>query len=291
MVKRFSMQKSKITVVNYEQGFNNGILSKFSNKLVEGFNKLGQEASISPVPYQQADINMHINYLPYKYENSPDTLNALMVTHIFEGYKKEALKKAMETADVGICMSQDTKDQLIEWGFDGNKLEVALPAHDNITPRHQIVAILTNVYPDGCKREYMFSELIKTLDYNKWAFRVMGSGWHEILAPLVVEGLQVDYFSEFQYDLHKQILESSDYSLYFGKDEGSMGILDSAYAGVKTIAPNTGFHKELGIDYPFDTQEELNAIFEKLSVRKAEGWTWSNYAQKHLDIFKKYGKE
>ncbi len=274
-----------ITIVNYELGMNNGILSKYANKLNEHLIKLGDKSEVSPVPSKDSKINYHINYLPYKHENSPDTINALMITHIFDGYKMDAVKKGMETADIGICMSSETMEQLVSAGIPREKLTVILPAHDGHTRRHQVVAILTNVYPDGCKREGMFAELVKTLDYNKWAFRIMGSGWHDILAPLVADGLQVDYFAEFNYEIHKQILESSDYSLYFGKDEGSMGILDSANAGLKTIAPNTGFHKEIGIDYPFDTQEELNWIFRSLNKNKVENWTWEEYAKRHLEVF------
>jgi hypothetical protein len=281
----------KINIVNYEQGFNNGILSKYANKLNDGLNALGEKSEVRGVPFLGADVNYHINYLPYKHENSPDSINALMITHIFDNYKLRAVTKAMETADVGICMSNDTKDKLVRWGIPENKLTVVLPAHDGHKRRHQIVAILTNVYPDGCKREEMFTKLVSTLDKNEWAFRIMGSGWSDILTPLVAEGLQVDYFAEFNYDVHKQILDSSDYSLYFGNDEGSMGILDSKNAGLKTIATNQGFHKDIGIDYPFDTQEELNAIFAGLNKNPVKDWTWDRYALEHLNIFKSCQKK
>lgn len=275
----------RVNIANYEQGSNNGILSKYANKLNDYLLTLGVESRVSPVPSRDHQVNYHINYLPYKHENSPDTVNVLMITHIFENYKLSAIRKGMETADLGICMSNETMEKLIDWGIPKEKLTTILPAHDGHRRRHQIVAILTNVYPDGCKREQMFVDLVKTLDYNKWAFRIMGSGWHEILAPLVADGLQVDYFAEFNYDIHKQILESSDYSLYFGKDEGSMGILDSANAGLKTITTNQGFHKDIGIDYVFDTQEELNEIFKSLNKNPVEDWTWENYAKNHVKAF------
>jgi hypothetical protein len=274
-----------ITIVNYEKGINNGILTKYATKLYEGLLALGEQVEITQQPNPKSKVNYHINYLPYKHENSPKSINALMITHIFDGYKLDAVKKGMETADIGICMSNETLEQMVEAGIPRDKLTIVLPAHDGHTRRHQIVAILTNVYPDGCKREHMFTELVKHINYNEWAFRIMGSGWHEILAPLVADGLQVDYFSDFQYDLHKQILESSDYSLYFGKDEGSMGILDSANAGLKTIAPNVGFHKEIGIDYPFDTQDELNLIFMSLNKNKVRNWTWDRYTRESLKAF------
>ena len=274
----------KIHIVNYEQGQNDGILSKFARKMHEILSKTeGIEASIGNKARDDVDINHHINYLPYKPNK---TKNTLMVTHIWEGYKLDALKKGMETADLGICMSQGQKDELIAWGLDESKLPVILPAHDGNPRRHQIVAILTNVYPDGCKREEMFEELAKTLDNNQWAFRIMGKGWEDILVPLVANGLQVDYFHDFNYDTHKMILDSSDYLLYFGKDEGAMSTLDAKNAGLTLIAPNVGFHKEIGIDYPFDTQEELNEIFTKLNPNPVKDWTWDKYVNQHIELWK-----
>lgn len=276
----------KINIVNYEQGFNNGILTKFAVKLNAELLKLGHESKISKTPDPEVDLNHHINYLPYKHELSPKTKNSLMITHIWEGYKLDKLKEGMKTADIGICMSNDTLEQLVKWGIPREKLAVVLPAHDSKPPRHQVVAILTNVYPDGCKREGMFKALCKTLDFNKWAFRIMGSGWHDLLVDLVVEGLQVDYFNDFNPDIHQRILESSDYALYFGNDEGSMGLLDAQNAGLKTIGTKQGFHIEMGLDYYFTTQKQLNKIFERLTpVNKVKDWTWKKHTEDHLKLW------
>ena len=273
-----------IHVVNYEEGQNNGILTKFAKKLYEGL--CGDKeisVSIGARPRKDVDINYHINYLPYKHENSPKTKNVLFITHIWEGYKLDALKKGMETADLGICMSKDTEDNLTKQGI--TKLTTVLPAHNGRRRRHQIVSILTNVYPDGCKRAEMFTELAKTLNNDEWAFRIMGSGWEDILVPLVANGLQVDYFPEFQEEAYNQILDSSDYSLYFGNDEGSMGLLDAKNAGLKLIATNQGFNKDIGIDYPFETQEELNEIFTKLNQNPVKNWTWGKYVEAHKQLW------
>ncbi len=276
----------KIHIVNYEAGWNDGILSKFANKLVEELKKIkGVKVSISNRPRRDVDINHHINYAPYT-KNS-DTKNTLMVTHIWKGEKLDKLKKGMGSADMGICMSDDTKKQLIKWGLPKKKLTTVLPAHDQTPRRHQIVAILTNVYPDGCKREEMFIKLVRTLDPKQWAFRIMGTGWHDILVPLIAKGLEVDYFAEFNAENHKRIIESSDYCLYFGEDEGSMGILDAVNAGLKTIAPPVGFNLDAGIDYPFHNQEELNEIFAKLSKNRVKYWSWEKYADEHLKIWRK----
>ncbi len=281
----------KIHLVNYEQGRFNGILSKFALKMEEELKKIkGVKVSVSDKPDPKADVNHHINYLPFHIENSPKSINTLDITHIFEGYKLDAIKEGIKTADMGICMSDDTKNQLIKWGLPKEKLVTILPAHDGKPRRHQVVSILTNVYADGCKREGMFSELVKTLDVRKWAFRIMGKDWHDILVPLVAEGLQVDYFAEFDADNHQKILETSDYNLYFGEDEGSMGLLDAKNAGLKLIAPPVGFNIDIGVDYPFHTQEELNEIFKKLSINPVEDWTWKKYVAEHLKLWKKLTK-
>lgn len=277
----------KINIINYEQSINNGILTKFAVKLHEELIKLGEDAVITDRPDTKADINHHINYLPYKYT---DTINTLMITHIWEGYKLDSLKKSIKTADMGICFSSSVPKELVALGLPKEKLTYVLPAHDGRPRRHQVVAILTNVYPDGCKREQMFTDLVKTLDKNKWAFRIMGSGWRDILVPLVADGLQVDYFATFDKDIHNQILDSSDYALYFGMDEGSMGLLDACNAGVKTIGTPQGFHLDMGLDYSFTTQKELNAIFAGLNQNRVEDWTWEKHAKDHLDIWKKLKK-
>jgi len=93
----------KVHLVNYEQGHFNGILTKFAKKLYEGL--IGDKeffVSIGQQPREDVDINHHINYIQYKPNN---TKNTLMVTHITTDYKLDKAKKAMETADVGSCMS------------------------------------------------------------------------------------------------------------------------------------------------------------------------------------------
>lgn len=278
----------KINIVNYEQGMNNGILTKFAVKLDEELRKLGENSYITQTPDGKGDVTHHINYLPYKHKNSPNSLNTLMVTHIWDGNKLDAIKEGLKTA-YGICMSHDTKEKLKGWKMPANKLFRILPAHDGRARRHKVVAILTNVYPDGCKRAEMFTELCKTINYNEFAFRIMGSGWKDILVPLVAEGLQVDYFNDFDKELYERILDSSDYALYFGEDEGSMGLLDAVNAGVPTIGTYQGFHKEMGLDYVFKSQKQLNNIFSKLSKANenpVKDWTWANYAEQHLKLWK-----
>ncbi|WP_230691148.1 hypothetical protein, partial [Streptococcus pneumoniae] len=54
-----------------------------------------------------------------------------------------------------------------------DNIQAVLPAHDSIPRRHMVVACLTNIYPDNRKRGKMFVDLAESLDFKKWAFRIM----------------------------------------------------------------------------------------------------------------------
>ena len=103
----------------------------------------------------------------------------------------------------------------------------------------------------------------------------MGSGW-----------LNADY-PKFEHEQYLHILEACDYLLYFGLDEGAMSVLDATQVGLKTIAPLVGFHREIGIDYPFENQEELNEIFKKLAHNPVKDWSWKRYVLEHIKIWKR----
>lgn len=271
----------RIRIINYEKGLFNGILSKFAEKMRDELLKRGEKVSIGTDGDKKADICHHINYQSYRHV--PDTINTLMVTHITTPEKLENLQEGMKTADWGICMSRDTERYLV-YSEGMKNLSTILPAHD-IHKKPIVVYIPTNVYPDGCKREWMFTELVKNIDKRHFVFLVMGTGWKPILGPLVQDGLQVQYVDTFDYSVHLKMLQSSQYALYFGEDEGSMGILDASSCGLRTIAPNIGFHQDIGIDYPFSTQEELQKVFDSLTPKVWE-WTWSKYVDEHLKLWK-----
>lgn len=267
----------KVHIVNYEEPRFNGILSKYAYKMKEELEKLKIKVTVSNQSDPKADINHHINYYSYKPSGKIDTL---MVTHITTQDKMDNVEKGMKTAKKGICFSKETEDFLTEKGI--KNLTTILPAHDEYPRRPRRIFISTNVYPDGCKREGMFYELLKNINPEKFHFYIMGSGWN-------IQGLNanISYLDHFEKDDYESLLSTCDYNLYFGKDEGSMGVLDSKNVGMRIIAPLVGFHKEIGIDYPFDTQDELNAIFKQIEHNNVEDWTWKNYVLSHLNIWKK----
>ena len=259
----------RVNIINYEQALGiNGILSKYAEKMTEEAIKLGYDAKLTVNP-DDSDINHHINYISYRPSGRIDTM---MVTHVWPGEKEAKLKEGLKTA-TGICFSKETADRYKDWG----RIETVLPAHDELPRRQKLVYIPTNVYP--CKRAEMIKE-IKSDCY----FVIMGRDWQPILKDVT---LSHDYIDHFNKEAHIEILKRADYCLYFGLDEGSMGILDAVQAGVRTIAPLQGFHIETGIDYPFNTAEELNKIFEKIEHNPVKDWTWENYVKAHIALWEK----
>jgi len=273
----------KIHIVNYEEALGiDGILSKYAYSMQKELQKLGYKTTVSATPDERADVNHHINYQSYVYKKG--TKNTLQITHITDDQKFETLREGMETADKGICLSHETERQLKQRGL--RRITTVLPAHDAIERRPLAIGIFTNVYPSGCKREHMFVELLKTIDTKKFHFLIMGKGWENIVSKFREKGIMYEYHPEFEPSMYKTFLYISDYCLYLGEDEGSMGVLDAKYAGIRIIAPNVGFHKELKVDYPFKSQNELNDIFKRIVRTPVDDWTWENYVKAHVRIWK-----
>ena len=273
----------RINLVNYEAALGiDGILSKFAHSMEKSLAALGHTVTVSVMPLPHADVNHHINYNSYCHQ--PGTINTLQITHITNEDKLCNVTQGMMTADMGICLSEETQKELEKKGI--TNLTTVYPAHDGLKRRRTVISILTNVYNDGCKREWMFAELLRNIDMDKFTFLIMGKDWEPVLTE-APSGLMVEYHHKFDAKEYKKILDRSDYCLYFGKDEGSMGILDATNAGIRCIAPNIGFHQKLEIAFPFDTQKELEAVFERITRNPVADWTWMNYCKQHEIIWKK----
>jgi hypothetical protein len=269
----------KVHICNYEIGLKSGILTKYADMLVNGLIREGYDVTVSNEPDKKADVNHHINYESFR---DCGGVNTAMVTHIDTTAKLEKMKEVSKKAH-GVCMSGETKDYLEKNGC--KNLSVILPAA-NVTRRPRIVAIMTQLYEDGRKREGMFTEMLKTVSPEDFAWNIVGEGWEHVIEQSSKDGHRILYVPHYSAEVGAGVLNSADYLLYFGKDEGAISVLDAVYAGVRVIAPEVGFHKELGIDYPFDTQEELNGIFSRLSKNRAASWTWEIYVKEHIELWK-----
>lgn len=269
----------KITLVNYEKALGiDGILTKYTREMEMALNEKGHDVEVSDKPLK--GINHHINYESYIPSKGKDTT---MITHIDSDRKLDVVKKSLKTS-VGVCFSDAMKKRLVKEGCPEDKLEVVLPAHDGILRRPRIIMIATNLYPDGRKREEMFVKLVKSLkDQEKFAFRIMGKGWKDILKDLSIEGVRVQLVEKFIGEFYLQLLSTSDYLLYTGGEDAlAQCIIDAKNAGLRIIAAP---QDDIDVELPFKDQKELNDIFDKLQENPVEAWTWNNYVEQHLKIW------
>ncbi len=281
----------KVRIVCYEDT-NLWILGKFALKLQEHLITMGFQCDIAKTPDLTADINHHIIY--YDYDGQKSTSDTVMITHIDTEWKLEKIRKQLEVAELGICMSMDTVQKLATAGIPRDKLCYILPAHDEIIkPLPLVVGLTSKIHNDGRKREYMLPQLARHISPNDFMFRIMGDGWHEIVGLLKEMGFTVDYYDAFDYELNKRLVPDFDYYLYLGLDEGAMGFIDALAAAVPTIVTPQGYHLDAvdGITHPFVTLDDLIAVFQAITAERrkrtdaVKTWTWRNYAAKHAELW------
>ena len=275
----------RVNIVNYEQNIGiDAILTKYAKNLKKELIDLGHEATITGQA-KEADINHHINFLSYRPSGGKETT---MITHLTgdknhtEKHKTDLVKVQLEVSH-GICMNQEIKDKLVKDGCDPKKLSVVLSAHDSLPRRPRVIFIATNIYPDGRKREGMLAELLKTIDPEKFYFVIMGQGWKDTMEIIVENGILGEYYGSFNAKDYQHCLDTSDYMLYTGDEDSlAQSLIDAKQTGVRIIAPP---RKEFEVEYPFNNQEELNSIFEKMNENPVKDWTWNNYAKQHIKIW------
>jgi hypothetical protein len=283
------MKTLRINLVNYEKALGiDGILTKYAKEMERALIDLNHEVSVSAKPVK-GEINHHINYASYIPSGGKDTT---MITHITGDMytEKEKIKRIKETlkTSTGICFSKGMKDKLIKAGCPEKKLEVVLPARDELDIRPRVIAMAYNIYSDGRKCEDTFTKLIKSLKHqNEYTFRIMGKGWGKTLEPLtkIKPVPRFQWAEEFSGDFYHELLNTSDYLLYTGKEDAlAQSIIDAKNAHIRIIAPP---QEDIEVDLPFNNQKELNKIFEDMIDNPVKDWTWENYVKAHLKIWEK----
>lgn len=278
-----------VNLVCYEDTW---IYKKFADRMQQHMEAAGIKVYRSRNSREDVDINHHIpclNFIPHKNDT-------LMITHIDDLKKVELLKKQLNTARMGICMSKETTQKLISYGISASKLCYINPAQDNeIKPQKYIVGITHRCYDryDVRKRATALLDILEEVNPQYFKFEIMGSGWEEIVSALKVKGFEVLYYDEFDHDNYLKLMDEIDYYLYMGQDEGSMGYLDALAAGVETIVTPQGFHLDTycSIDYPCTTVTQFRETFLKLQnmrankVKSVSNWTWETYVRKHMEIW------
>ena len=267
------------------------ILGKIARQLARELEPLVQ-VSLGPEPDTSAHINHYVWYDDFHGGTERATIG---ITHINSLRKFELIQEQLKSALAGICLSSKHMRDLINAGIPSNKLCYVNPPHDGIiAPKKLHIGITTRLYsPDPCKREWMLDELTNRIDPVDFSFSIMGSGWDIIVQTLRHRNFEVAYYPDFDLERYRAIMPTFDYYLYLGWDEGSMGFIDAAHAGVKTIATSQGFHLDIegGLTHPIDDLESLVSVFEGIAQEKkartnsVRELTWPHYARKHLEIW------
>lgn len=281
-----------VRLVCRDQGW---IFNKFADRMREQLQLRGIKAEVGEYVDPKADINHHIAF--HIYEPIKDYADTLMITHVDSLNKVNLLKHQLQVARMGICMSRETMNSLVSYGLPREKLCYINPAQDNvIKPKKYTLGITHRNYAqiDGRKRISAILDICTALDPLYFCFKIMGSGWDDVVEQMRKDGFEVEYYPEFDYDIYTKLIPSLDYYLFWGFDEGSMGYLDALAAGIETIVTPQGYHLDIkdGITYPCRVIDDfIDVLLElqnkrKRRVESVKNWTWSNYVEKHLEVWK-----
>lgn len=284
-----NLSKLKVNIVCQEKAW---IFKKFADRMFENLSKQNIEVYVSPYTRTDVDINHHIPYVAYE----PYPNDTLMITHVDNTKKILLLKKQLQIAGMGICMSRDTMNQLVSYGIPRSKLCYINPAQDNVVEPHKYVIGITHRCYDNNDLRKRATEILDVLEgVNPQYFRfiIMGSGWNNIVLEMEKRGFEVEYYTDFDYSKYNLLLQQMDYFLYMGFDEGTMGYLDALAAGIGTIVTPQGYHLDVDcpIDYPCRTVKQFREAFLDLQskrekkINSVREWTWENYSFKHLEIW------
>ena len=287
--KKESNERLSVNIVCQDESW---IFRKFAVRMSDILSKYDVDVTISTDTRADVDINHHIPYDSYRtYPN-----DTLMITHVDNSKKLTLLKKQIEMAKMGICMSKDTMNKLVCSGIPREKLCYINPAHDNVIQPHKyVIGIMHRCYDknDLRKRTAALLEVLEGVNPDFFKFIIMGSGWEEIVDRIKNKEFEIDYYAEFEYDKYNLIMQQIDYFLFMGFDEGAMGYLDALTAGAGTIVTPQGYHLDTDcpIDYPCTTIKQFREAFldlqmkREIRIKSVSDWTWENYTLKHLEIW------
>lgn len=287
-------KEMRVRIVCYEE-VNAWILGKLATCLADELRLQGVTVEIGKTADLSADINYHIIYSSWN--SNPSSSDTLMITHIDNMDKVELTRCQMKVAEMGICLSSDTMHKLAALGIPRAKLSFInfpSPQHGKIQPHKISMGITSRCHAHGSKREYLLAQLAPRLEPGEFIFHIIGQGWDAVIDELRRYGSEVVYHGDFSPELYCNFWQQLDYYLYLGQDEGSTGFLDAMEAGVPAITTPQGFHLDLpeGLTYPFNDLESLTQIFWELAGERQKrrlavsGISWSDYARKHLIIWK-----
>lgn len=287
-----SAQADNVRIICYED-VDSWILGKFAKRMQEELTRMGRIADIAKQGNPQASVGHHIIY--YDARQKWALVETFMITHIDTDWKHNLVCQQLRLYDMGICMSAETRNRLVNMGMPAQKLCYVNPAQDGvIRPRPLVVGIASKTHADGRKNEAAIVEIFRRLPSGAFILKIMGEGWDEQVQMLQEYGCKVEYYGAFNYDEYvSSFMPSLDYFIYFSYDEGSMAFLDAIAADVRTIVTPQGYHLDLpgGIDFSINSPADIGPIllqaYEERMRRAARiaPWNWQGYTQHHVLIW------
>lgn len=287
----------KVCLVLKDRGW---ILEKMAMRLAEHLPNWNVEAEITPLPLPTVDVNHWVLY--YDVEGGLYRKNTLMITHVDRPAKLHVLKQRLKKADLGICMSRMTLEQLVLAGIPRQQLCFITPAHDGkVQPKRIVLGITSQIRPDGAKREDVLIQMAQAIRLDAFHFEIVGPNWNAVIPHFLRAGATVEWNpgtskkdNVEHLRLVQERLKRFDYYLYMGWDEGSMGLLDALAAGIPTIVTPQGFHLDIndGITYPFTNAAELCSVLQRLAnernrrIDSVSELTWNEYARQHAVVWR-----
>lgn len=247
----------RVRIVLNESGW---MYEKFSLRLVENLTNWNVQADIASQPSSGADINHWMHFQDFNAKKGEyHSRNTLWVDHVDRPVTFWYLSSSLKKADMGICMSRMTLEELVRRGIKRDKLCFISPAHDGkMKPRQIIIGITSRLHPGGIKNEKLLTKLAGTMTLGVFHFEIIGRGWEKIIPYLEKAGATVKNFSGTEngiedYKINLERVPMFDYYLYLGFNDASLGFLDALAAGVPTIVTPQDFHLDIngGITYPF----------------------------------------
>ena len=286
----------RILLVDHEKAVGiSGIVSRIAGELytaLKGYE--GIEVHLSEFPIEGYDVVHHFIYTMATKTDAAVTTT--MITHVDSPQKIKKVGRLIESGVVGICMSLHTQnfvESFLEPSTNERLFMVPpVPMIEKVKRRIRL-AYVSNSYSDGRKRERLLVDAIKSLETQWVRIDLMGAGLQVVADELEKVGVQVDLTVGFENSQYQRILETADYFLYLGLDEGAISILDACAAGVEVITTDQGFHRKLvgNRTHFIDSEEELHLFLkQKIHERKSQSKSarldeWPGYAERHLRIW------
>lgn len=274
------------------------VIEKMALQLEVELAKLGCDVDIADSPSDTATVN---HFMSYNFVEASTSQSTAMITHLDDLLKLKHVVRLLKngTLDMAICMSPGMADSLIMSGAPVNGVGWVLPATDALLqPRRIRIGLSGRIYADGRKNEDWLINVAAQTSLEAFTFVICGSGWEETATALRAAGAMVELVpetSDFIHDYERVIehLRDLDWWMYLGLDEGSLGSLDAALAGIPLIVTPQGFHLNLpnGIKHAVLSAQQLRSVLLNLSLpyetaRTARNyWTWARYAADHLAIW------